>query len=79
MEDRHSVIEDFNAYLNLTVPFTRTCNHAPAETPTLQDQPRQAFFGVFDGHGGVEAAKFVEAQLPYNIGTHPLFKENVRA
>ena len=38
---------------------------------------RQAFFGIYDGHGGVEAAKFVEAQLPLTIGSHPQFLENV--
>lgn len=58
MEDRHSVIEDFNAYLN------------------KPNTSRRAFFGVYDGHGGVEAAKFVEAQLPYNIGSHPLIIDN---
>ena len=25
------------------------------------------FFGVFDGHGGIDAAKFVETQLPTTV------------
>jgi serine/threonine protein phosphatase PrpC len=39
--------------------------------------PRQAFFGVYDGHGGVDAAKFVEAQLPFLVGSQPAFAANV--
>lgn len=37
----------------------------------------QAFFGVYDGHGGVEAAKFTQAQLHCNIVAQETFKEDV--
>ena len=33
----------------------------------LQGQPSQAFFGVYDGHGGVEAAQFAASQLHMNV------------
>eukprot|EP00042_Codosiga_hollandica_P025599 m.115477 g.115477 ORF g.115477 m.115477 type:complete len:433 (+) comp51918_c0_seq2:175-1473(+) len=36
----------------------------------------QSYFGVFDGHGGVDAAKFVEAQLHHTVITHPAFQHS---
>jgi len=33
----------------------------------LKDQPPQAFFGVYDGHGGVEAAAFAASQIHGNV------------
>jgi len=35
--------------------------------------PPTSFFSVFDGHGGVEAAKFAKDYLAQNIFTHPNF------
>lgn len=39
----------------------------------VANQPRMAFFGVFDGHSGDLAAEFTKTNLPYNIMTHKLF------
>lgn len=33
----------------------------------LQGDPKQAFFGVFDGHGGAEAAEFAAGKMDKNI------------
>ncbi|KAL7264279.1 hypothetical protein ACSBR1_002272 [Camellia fascicularis] len=33
----------------------------------LQGDPKQAFFGIFDGHGGAKAAKFAAENLDKNI------------
>eukprot|EP00051_Salpingoeca_urceolata_P015563 m.202200 g.202200 ORF g.202200 m.202200 type:complete len:386 (+) comp18435_c4_seq5:210-1367(+) len=41
-----------------------------------EDMPPQAFFGVYDGHGGVEAAKFTQAQLHVALSKAPTFKED---
>jgi len=40
-------------------------------------QPR-AFFGIYDGHGGVEAARFVKERLLLNIVHNPSFATNPR-
>lgn len=42
----------------------------------LQDYSAQSFFGVYDGHGGVEAAQYVHAHLHVNIAAHPEFRTN---
>lgn len=39
--------------------------------------PPQAFFGVYDGHGGVEAASFSAMQLHHIVASQPSFAENV--
>mmetsp|Transcript_20321 Transcript_20321/g.52703 ORF Transcript_20321/g.52703 Transcript_20321/m.52703 type:complete len:374 (+) Transcript_20321:52-1173(+) len=38
--------------------------------------PDQAFFGVYDGHGGVEAASFASMQLHHIVATQPSFLDN---
>lgn len=43
----------------------------------LEGHEPQAFFAVYDGHGGVDAAKFAQTQVHYRIVNHPLFKDNV--
>src|SRR5690349_19902521 len=39
--------------------------------------PNQSFFGVFDGHGGVKAARFAAYELPRNIASSKHFKSNL--
>ncbi len=39
----------------------------------LKDQPPQSFFAVYDGHGGVEAAAYAQAQLHLHITREPAF------
>lgn len=34
-----------------------------------------ALFGVFDGHGGPEVAKFVRAHFTKNLVAHPSYKK----
>ena len=49
-------------------------------TPFLrprQGMEPQSFFGVYDGHGGLEAAKFTQAQLHCNIVAQESFKDDV--
>ena len=46
------------------LPHTHARERARAP---LQDQPPQAFFGVYDGHGGVEAAAFAASQIHGNV------------
>merc|ERR1712063_148824 len=36
----------------------------------FNDEPTTGFFGVYDGHGGVEAANFVEEHLHTNIASN---------
>lgn len=48
--------------------------------PTLrprQGMEPQSFFAVYDGHGGLEAAKFTQAQLHCNIVAQESFKDDV--
>eukprot|EP01147_Barroeca_monosierra_P002876 gene2876-8155_t len=48
----------------------------------MMDQPQgtlpQAFFAVYDGHGGFEASKYVQAHLHHNIAKHPDFHSDVK-
>lgn len=37
----------------------------------------QAFFGVYDGHGGAEAARFTQAQLHCNIVSRETFCDDL--
>lgn len=60
MEDKHVIIEDLNAYLGLEDAH----------------YPSQAFFAVYDGHGGVEAAEYTRTHLHANIALSPLFKSD---
>ena len=39
--------------------------------------PPQAFFGVYDGHGGVEAASFAAMQLHHIVAAQATFADNV--
>jgi protein phosphatase 1E len=61
MEDRHIVVEDFNAFMG------------------LEGMPPQAMFGVYDGHGGLEAAEHVGSQLPSAIAANAAFKSDLVA
>ncbi|EDQ89893.1 uncharacterized protein MONBRDRAFT_32120 [Monosiga brevicollis MX1] len=65
MEDRHLAIEDLNALLGIK-----------ASWPAVNDMPPQSWFAVMDGHGGVEAAKFAQAQLHKVIAEQPTFKDD---
>lgn len=52
----------------------------PAETSALtqvEEKPNYAFFAVYDGHGGNQAAQFVSSKLHNNIVQHPLFSTNI--
>lgn len=42
----------------------------------LEGVPPQAYFAVYDGHGGIEAAYFAQTQLHVAIAQHPEFKTN---
>ena len=39
----------------------------------VQDCPSQAFYAVFDGHIGVEAAAYASVHLLTNVVRHPAF------
>lgn len=41
-----------------------------------QDLPPQSFFGVYDGHGGVEAAQYAKKHLHVEISRQPSFAAN---
>lgn len=41
--------------------------------PCSQDCPPQSYYGVFDGHVGVEAAAYAAVHLLPNLVRHPLF------
>lgn len=61
MEDKHVVFEDLNPLLERG----------------SDGLPWQAFFAVYDGHGGVEAASFAAMQLHHYVAAHPSFPEDV--
>lgn len=42
----------------------------------LQDQEEQAFFGVFDGHGGVDAAIYAANHLHVNLVRQEMFSQD---
>lgn len=42
----------------------------------VEEKPNYAFFAVYDGHGGNQAAQFVSSKLHNNIVTNPLFPTN---
>uniref|UniRef100_A0A8C6SAI0 Protein phosphatase 1E n=1 Tax=Neogobius melanostomus TaxID=47308 RepID=A0A8C6SAI0_9GOBI len=44
---------------------------------SLQDQEEQAFFAVFDGHGGVDAANYAATHLHVNLAHHESFSEDL--
>uniref|UniRef100_A0A8C2FZU6 Protein phosphatase, Mg2+/Mn2+ dependent, 1E n=1 Tax=Cyprinus carpio TaxID=7962 RepID=A0A8C2FZU6_CYPCA len=44
----------------------------------LQDQEEQAFFAVFDGHGGVEAAIYAANHLHVNLVRQEMFSQDPR-
>lgn len=43
----------------------------------LEGQPIQSFFGVYDGHNGVEAAEYAAAHLHRNIIRHKSFPDDM--
>ena len=46
--------------------------HAHTHTHThTQNYPDQSFFGVYDGHVGVEAAIYSAVHLHHNMARHP--------
>lgn len=54
-------------------------NNTPSETSAftqVEEKPNYAFFAVYDGHGGNQAAQFVSSKLHNNIVQHPLFATN---
>lgn len=42
----------------------------------LQDQEEQAFFAVFDGHGGVDAATYAANHLHVNLVRQEMFSQD---
>lgn len=60
MEDRHVAIEDLNTLLNIED----------------EEYPDQAFFAVYDGHGGVDAANYAAAQLHLKVVEQESFKSD---
>eukprot|EP01134_Creolimax_fragrantissima_P000403 CFRG0403T1 len=43
----------------------------------FEDLPPQAFFAIYDGHGGIEAADYARNHLHVNLVNHPEFKTDV--
>ncbi|XP_014671598.1 PREDICTED: protein phosphatase 1E-like [Priapulus caudatus] len=43
----------------------------------LPDVPSQSFFAIYDGHGGVEAARYAATHLHVNIVRNPHFRDDV--
>ncbi|KAI8491674.1 Protein phosphatase 1E [Branchiostoma belcheri] len=43
----------------------------------IKDQEEQCLYGVFDGHGGIDAANYTAAHLYVNIVRHPSFHDDV--
>lgn len=41
-----------------------------------QDYPYQAFFAIYDGHGGVEAAEYAKNHLHVNVVYSPHFRDD---
>ena len=80
MEDRHIAIEDLNSLLGLEVEDCAVhgsrLNGAIDTDDSLQDYPPQSWFAVLDGHGGVEAAKFAQAQLHKIVAKQPEFRDD---
>lgn len=43
-----------------------------------KDLPPQSFFAIYDGHGGVDAAAYAQAQLHIRVAEQPSFPTDVR-
>ena len=43
----------------------------------FQDQPSHAFYGVFDGHGGVDAANYAASHMCSNIVRQKSFDTDI--
>ncbi len=43
----------------------------------LKDMPPQSFFAIYDGHGGVDAASYAQAQLHLHVTQQPTFATDV--
>jgi serine/threonine protein phosphatase PrpC len=86
MEDEHSLVLDVNAAFNLPgigqgsarKTLSTSTPSLAAATSTSSLSCARAFFGIYDGHGGVEAATFVKEHLLSNIIRHPSFGTNPR-
>lgn len=84
MEDEHSLVLDVNAAFNLDAAHgggarkTLSTSTPSLAAATSSLASARAFFGIYDGHGGVEAATFVKDRLLPNIVRHPAFATNPR-
>ena len=84
MEDEHSLVLDVNAAFNLDTAHgggarkTLSTSTPSLAAATSSLASARAFFGIYDGHGGVEAATFVKDRLLPNIVRHPAFATNPR-
>lgn len=82
MEDRLALCLDVNSQYILDVsvlyfPCTRKQWSLLFSLNTyLQGFPHQAYYAVFDGHIGVEAAAYASLHLLTNIVRHPAFKDD---
>ena len=43
----------------------------------LKDMPEQCFYGVFDGHSGIDAADFASVNLICNLTRHKQFLTDI--
>ncbi|KFW80897.1 Protein phosphatase 1F, partial [Manacus vitellinus] len=67
MEDRHVLLPEFNQLFGLCLLLS----------PSLQkDDVDRAYFAVFDGHGGVDAANYSATHLHVNVGLHEEIVKN---
>ena len=46
-------------------------------SPKMQDMPYQAYYAVYDGHNGVEAAHYAAIHVLPNIVRHPEFTSDL--
>ena len=78
MEDRHAVCVDVNSLYSLKVSAAVVHPTSPhsAVLTLFQGYPHQAYYAVFDGHIGVEAASYASACLLTNIVRHQAFQDD---